>query len=63
LKSKYKGVIKTMRAIIITGDARYEKDLPMHYWVVPIWKIGFETANQRNSEEYLLNKGFKKIEK
>lgn len=55
-------LVKKMRAIIITGSARYEKELSMNQWVSPIWKICTETNNQLNSEQYILAKGFKKVE-
>jgi hypothetical protein len=56
-----KNPVKTMKAIIITGNARYEKPLPMHYWNVPIWDICTETLKQLHSEEYILGKGFKRV--
>jgi glycine betaine/choline ABC-type transport system substrate-binding protein len=53
--------VQRMKAVIITGSARYEKELSMNYWVSPIWKITTETMNQLNSEQYILAKGFKKV--
>ena len=53
--------VKSMKAIIITGNARYEKEISMNHWVSPIWKICTETINQLNSEQYILAKGFKKV--
>jgi hypothetical protein len=55
-------IVKTMKAIIITGDARYEKDLHMGYWKTPITKICTETSKQLHSEQYILQKGFKRVE-
>lgn len=54
-------IVKSMRAVIITGDARYEKELSMNHWMAPIWKICTETMKQLNSEQYILSKGFKKV--
>lgn len=54
-------LVQRMKAVIITGSARYEKELSMNYWVSPIWKITTETMNQLNSEQYILAKGFKKV--
>jgi hypothetical protein len=56
-----KNPVKTMKAVIITGEARYEKQLSMNYWKVPIWKICTETFKQLHSEEYILGKGFKRV--
>jgi hypothetical protein len=50
-----------MRAIIITQNVRYERELSMNHWTVPIWKICTETMNQLTSEQYILSKGFKKV--
>jgi hypothetical protein len=49
-----------IKAIIITGACRYEKVLHLNYMRSPIWKICTETLKQLDSEQYILQKGFKK---
>lgn len=54
----------TMKAIILTGSVRYEKDYSRNhtYLQVPIWKLCTETMKQFESEQYILQKGFVKVE-
>jgi hypothetical protein len=51
-----------LKAVIITGDTRYDKDLSSNQWATPIWKICTETMAQLSSEQYILSKGFKKVD-
>ena len=51
-----------LRAVIITGNAQYEKPLHNGYMRRPIWKICTETMKQLESEQYLTQKGFRKVE-
>jgi hypothetical protein len=50
-----------LRAIIITQSARYEKDLHHCQMSSPIWKICVETQRQLESEQYLQQKGFRRV--
>jgi len=53
--------VKSMKAIIVTGSARYEKPLSMNYFHSKIRDICTETMVQLDSEQYILDKGFKKV--
>ena len=48
---------------ILTGSAEYVKVLknPSQYWETRIWKLGVETMNQLESEQYILGKGFQRV--
>lgn len=51
-----------LKVVIITGSARYEKELHhMGYMASPIWKICTETMSQLESEQFLEQKGFRKV--
>jgi hypothetical protein len=50
-----------LKAVILTGDARYEKDLSFFHWSDTIETICTRTREQLHSEEYILGKGFKKV--
>jgi len=50
-----------LKAVIITGNARYEKVLHSGYMRSPIWKICTETLQQLNSEQYILQIGFTRV--
>lgn len=52
----------SLKAVIITGSARYKKTLHDGYMRSPIWKICTETTAQFESDEYIVNqKGFTKV--
>lgn len=51
-----------LRAVIITGSSRYEKELHDGYMRRPIWKICTETMKQLESEKYIVEQlGFTKV--
>jgi hypothetical protein len=53
--------VRRLSARIITGKAEYVMELHLNYMRSPIWKIGCETQKQLESEQYILQKGFKRI--
>lgn len=55
--------IKTLTVRIITGNAEYIKVLKTNQLKVPIWKLGFETMKQLESEQWLSQNGFVKVQK
>jgi hypothetical protein len=51
-----------IKAVIITGSAQYEKQINPSAFNRPIWKLTVETMKQLDSEQYILQKGFKRVE-
>jgi hypothetical protein len=54
--------LKSLKAVILTGGVRYEKELHWGHFATPIWVLCTETMRQLESEQYILAKGFVKIE-
>lgn len=51
----------SLKAVIITGSARYEKELHPCQMRLPIWRLCAETMKQLESEQWILAQGFKRV--